>query len=191
MELPQRWHFQNADWERFANLAILNDIPEFFNDVDDMITFFISLVLNAATMCIKRTPGKAKRSVPWWKPECKEVIRNKRNAWKKYKRNKNDSNFIAFKTARAIACKVIRKAKRESWRRYVSSITQWTPVTAIWKKIHKIAGKHVRDNAPVLLHTGEMIAGTKQVADILAEYFFKITRGEHLSIDFLNKKTCR
>ena len=55
VELQQRWHFQNADWKRFANLAILDDMPEFFNDIDDMITFFISLVLNAATLCIKRT----------------------------------------------------------------------------------------------------------------------------------------
>ena len=102
-------------------------------------------------------------------------------------RNKNDSNFIDFKTARAIARKVIRKAERESWRRYVSSITQWMPVTAIWKKIHKIAGKYVRDNVPVLIHTVEMVADTKKVADILAEYFSKITRGEHLSIEFLNK----
>ena len=62
------------------------------------------------------------------------------------------------------------------------------PVTAIWKKIHKIAGKYVRDNAPVLLHTGEMVADTIKVADILAEHFCKITRGERLSIDFLNKK---
>ena len=33
-----------------------------------------------------------------------------------------------------------------------------------------------------------MVADTKKVADILAENFSKITRGEHLLIDFLNKK---
>ena len=57
----------------------------FFNDIDDMITFFISLVLNAATSCIKRTSGKAKRSVPWWTPECKEVIRNKKKCMEEIK----------------------------------------------------------------------------------------------------------
>ena len=62
------------------------------------------------------------------------------------------------------------------------------PVTAIWKKIHKTAGKYVRDNAPVLIHTGERVADAKLVTDILAEYFCKITGGEHLSIDFLNRK---
>ena len=40
----------------------------------------------------------------------------------------------------------------------------------------------------VLLHTGEMVADTKKVADILAEHFSQIARGEHLSIDFLNTK---
>ena len=90
----------------------------------------------------KKNIRKNKRSVPWWTAECKEVIRNKRSAWKKYKRNKNYTNFI-------------------------SSITQWMPVTTIWKKIHKIAGKYVRDNVPVLNHKGEMIADTIKVADIL------------------------
>ena len=41
------------------------------------------------------------------------------------------------------------------------------------EEIHKIAGKYVKDNAPVLLHTGEMVADTKKVADILAEHFSK------------------
>ena len=154
-----------------------------------MLQFFINIVLTAATLCIKRTSGIAKRNVPWWTPECKEVIKTKRNAWKKYKRNRTDSNFIAFKLARAVARRVIRKAKKESWRRYVSSITQWTPVTAIWKKIHKIAGKYVRDKAPVILHDGQLIADTKEVANILAEHFSKISRAEHLSAEFLNSKT--
>ena len=29
VEIPQKGHFQNADWKRFANLVILDNIPEF------------------------------------------------------------------------------------------------------------------------------------------------------------------
>ena len=64
-ELPQRWHFQNANWKQFSNLAVLEDVPEFFNNIDDMLQFFITLVSPIATLCIKRTSGKTKRNIPW------------------------------------------------------------------------------------------------------------------------------
>ena len=70
----------------------------------------------------------------------------------------------------------------------MSTINSMTPISKIWKNIHKISGKYQRHNAPVLVNQGMKVADPREVAELLAEHFSRISRGEHLSRNFLDQK---
>ena len=185
---PEKWHFDKANWQLFKNLIDF-DISEDFRNVDDMIAFFIAVIIRAAHASIFRSGGRNnKKTVPWWTPKCKEAIQKKRRAWRMYKRNKTEVNYINFKRLSAVARRTIREAKRECWRKFVSTINSYTPITAVWQKIHKIVGKYQRNVAPIIIQNGIKIADPKEVAEILAKHFSQISRGDHLSKRFLNHK---
>ena len=189
-ERPMKWFFDGANWNRFSELTTVESTEDIFNNINDMVVYFTTLILNAAIICIRRSNGRIKgKSVPWWNNDCKEAIKEKRKSWQNYRRKKTDANYIDFKKANAKARRVIRLAKKESWRRYVTSINVLTPITTIWKKIHKIAGKYTPNPAPVLHHQGEKIGDPGRVAEILATHFSNISKGEHLSREFLNRKS--
>ena len=61
-------------------------------------------------------------------------------------------------------------------------------MNTIWEKVHKIAGKYAANTAPVLNIQGTSVADSASVADILAAHFSSISKGEHLSDDFLREK---
>lgn len=63
-----------------------------------------------------------------------------------------------------------------------------TPLTQIWKKIHKIAGKFVPNIELVLQHRGSVIADLVLVANELGSHFSTVSSGTHLSPTFL---TCK
>ena len=78
--------------------------------------------------------------------------------------------------------------ERESWRKYVTTINPFTPITTVWKKIQKIAGKYSPNVAPVLHYQGEDVGDPGKVANILASYFSNISKGDHLPREFLTRK---
>ena len=188
-ERPKKWNINTADWSLFCKLSSPKYSTDSFEDLNDLVSYFTSIIFNAASASIHRSSGRInKKCVPWWNAECKQVIKIKRQAWTKYRRQKNDVNFIDFKRASAVARKTIRKAQKESWRMYVSTINEQTPINSIWKKIHKIAGKYIPDKAIVLHQQGNIIADPKEVAQSLATHFCSISEGKHLSKEFLTQK---
>ena len=70
----------------------------------------------------------------------------------------------------------------------MSTINSMTPISKIWRNIHKIAGKFQRNNTPVLLNQGIKVGDPREVAELLAEHFSRISKGNHLSRRFLDYK---
>lgn len=50
---------------------------------------------------------------PWWTEKCDEAIKNRKLAFKNYKKLANYSNFLNFKKTKAIAKRTFSEAKRE------------------------------------------------------------------------------
>ena len=82
----------------------------------------------------------------------------------------------------------MRTSKKECWKSYISSINENTPMTSVWRKVHKIAGKYVTSPAPVLSIGSSVIADPEKVAEKLADHFSNISKGTHLSNEFHNIK---
>ncbi|XP_076057241.1 uncharacterized protein LOC143034778 [Oratosquilla oratoria] len=171
-----RWCTDRADWPLFKELsnieADVNDLPT----VSEAISYLNSILINAANHSIPKTSGKFRRKpVPWWNIQC--TIRHKamRAAFTRYRRHRCTVYLICFKKARAQFRWHIKKARRECWILFLSSITWKTPMTLVWAKIKKIAGKFKPSPPPVLKINGLFVSDPKTVSEAFARHFAKVS----------------
>ena len=189
---PPRWCFDRADWPTFTSLTT-SLFPPPTSSVEVLLDIFVTTVLAAAQVAIPLStrPFMAK-CVPWWTPACTKALRQKRARWKSYRRKMHtcdrQHHLILFKRASAVFRRVVKDAKSESWRSYVSSINSFTPVPAVWRRIRKLSNKHLPSPSPVLQLNNESIADPVQVATALGSHFSEISRGIHLSAAFRSHK---
>ena len=154
------------------------------------MTYFLHTLVSAAYTAIPHTYRPCgSKCVPWWSSDCSRALRLKRARWKSYKRKRltpdKERFYILYKQASASFRRVIRLAKTSSWQTYVSTISSETPIQSVWSRIRKISGKYVPPPSPVLHIHGEAVADPQSVADALGDYFSTLSRGTHLSPEFL------
>ncbi|KAK3883723.1 hypothetical protein Pcinc_011980 [Petrolisthes cinctipes] len=132
---------------------------------------------SAALNSIPRTSGYfPKRPVPWWSPVCTTAVREKRAAFSRLRRNRGDPTLLEdFRRARARARRVLKEARRASWKAYVSSINTKTPLTQVFRRVCKMAGKFSPSSPPVLKVNGIKIMDGLTVANTMAEAFAKVS----------------
>ncbi|MPC78482.1 putative RNA-directed DNA polymerase from transposon X-element [Portunus trituberculatus] len=93
------------------------------------------------------------------------------------RRHRGDPQFLdAFRRCRSRARRVFNEAQRASWKAHVSSINARTPLTDVFNKVRRIAGKYSAPAPPVLLSAGQTVADPKTVADLFAEHFASVSR---------------
>ncbi|XP_023222254.1 uncharacterized protein LOC111623785 [Centruroides sculpturatus] len=107
-----------------------------------------------------------------------------KKAWGIFRRYPSAENLIAFKKAKANARKIRRQSQRDSWRKYVSSITSSTSPKAVWDKIHKISVKYASHSLSMLENNGTIISDIQCIADTLGETFFLLSSNIMYSRDF-------
>ncbi|MPC37595.1 hypothetical protein E2C01_031082 [Portunus trituberculatus] len=131
-----------------------------------------------ALQTIPRTSGRfIKRLVPWWNAACTNAVKAKREDFFRLRRHRGDPHCMeAFRGCRARARRVLKEAQRASWKAYVSSINASTPLTDVFNKVRRIAGKYSATPQPVLLSAGRTVADPKTVADLFAEHFLSVSR---------------
>ena len=193
---PPRWCFRRADWRCFTTLSALRSTPTDFSSSSDMLAYFTVSLLGAAFVSIPRTTRPfSSKCVPWWNPTCQRMLRLKRAAWNRYRHLRNTpsqtSALIQFKRTSAKFRQTIKSAQSESWKKYVSTLTSSTPLTSVWRRIHKLSGKHPPISPPVLHLHDEDVADPLRVATELGTYFSQVSSGSHLSPHFTTLKTTR
>ena len=72
------------------------------------------------------------KSNPWYNDDCKEAIKQRKEALTKFKKSPNTNNFNDIKVFKAKACRTIKISKRKSWRSYVLKINHKTPIKKLW-----------------------------------------------------------
>ena len=69
--------------------------------------------------------------------DCKNAIRNRKHALQTLRKHPHQQNIDLFRISRAKTCRVIRKAKRESWQNFISTLNPNTHFRHIWNAINK------------------------------------------------------
>ena len=172
-----RWCLNRANWLLFRDLSMIvidvNEIPT----VDEAIQLVNTVFYSAGLQSIPRSSGNFhRRPMPWWNVQCRIAHRSMRAAFTRYRRHKCPHYLISFKKARARFRRQIKTARRESWKLFISSITWKTPISQVWNKIRKIAGKYIPKPPPVLQINGLKVADSKQVGNAFANHFANVSR---------------
>ena len=183
---PRKWKFDKADWAKFENdldAAILARGEEISAEE------FTSLVLEVAAGCIPRTSSFPRHTpVPWWSDDCKKALRARKRAFKAFDRNCTVENLIAFRKARASARRVVKDAKRDSWRKYVTGLNRLSSLSDVWARIHRISGKSSAVPLPVLRIGNRDVLHPAEVANEIATALSERSRGDNVDPRFLQHR---
>ncbi|CAF4294310.1 unnamed protein product, partial [Rotaria magnacalcarata] len=190
IETRSGWATHRADWSKFTKEMDTERKIEEYISIPEAANFFSSLIKKAADISMpKLNIKKYKYNVPWWSKDCAIAISQKKQAYNRWKRTKCLEDLIRFKRLRAISKRVLLEAKRSSWRTYVGSFNENTPLKRVWANIRKIMGKKSSNPSIVLKEQDVMILDQSKIANILATTFAKASSPQHYSIPFLKHKT--
>ena len=125
-----KWKLNRANWDLFNTLCTGKLVPENFKESPDPMADFTSSLIEISKECIP--PTNPTKSNLWYNDDCKEAIKQRKQALSKFKRSPNTNNFNDIKVFRAKACRTIKISKRKSWRSYFSKINHKTPIKKVW-----------------------------------------------------------
>ena len=188
---PQRYKIEKADWARYRQLTRSNSDLGEEGDPEGTLLRICNKITEAADACIPRTTGSRRKiPMPWWNHDCQIAIVAKRRAQNAMRRNPNIlEHKISYKRNRAIARSTLNKAKREHWRKHVSSINSQSNTQTMWKKIKKMNGKFSPPRLPLLkTSTGTLVQDPNETSNIFAQAFSSVSSSENYSAPFKRYK---
>ena len=206
----ERFNVEKADWTKFS--LITNAVFPFNPQKDHNITNqeFTDFIIEAAKKSMPLTKGAPpKKSVPWWNKDLKQLCSTKRkidrriqqlnNKYKELHQNQNESHKLNklvdiaielknlkpfFNRICAKVKKEIKLAKETSWQKYVSTITDKTPMKKIWKKFKKINSSSKSAPKHPLKHKGKVYHDDKDIANILGSHLEEISSNNNYEESF-------
>ena len=179
-----RYILRRADWSSFEALTAMEE-PNIDASVEELKERFMTTIKTAASISIPRSKGgPVKHNVPWWNTDCELAKAERKRSLRRYQRTRLMIDKISYNRARAIAQMTNLLARKESWRKYVSSLNSDTPLNKIWKRVNKMKNKH-RPGLPCLVVHGVTIADPEDVANALAESFEDVSSGRHYPPRFM------
>ncbi|GBO43777.1 putative RNA-directed DNA polymerase from transposon X-element, partial [Araneus ventricosus] len=186
---PPRYLYQRADWTGFTQLAAITRSMVSTPDITDAVQNIIDCLINAANMTIpKSSPRLRKFRRPWWNEACRDSHKEQKRRWNIFRRYPTTENLVAFKRARANARRIRRRSQRDSWIRFISSITSSTSSSQIWRKIKAANGIYKEFPLPVL-HTGNtQYSSPADIVNIIGQSFAKMSSADSYSPTFLATK---
>lgn len=183
-----RWIIERADWIKFGNLIKFK--PEYLqSSVDEMCNHITSSIISAAKSSIPKTSQNIRRNhVPWWNLEIAKSIKNRKKALKSFSINPTQENLCEFRKLKAIARKIVRKAKKESWEQFTTSINSNTSSSTVWSSIGKICGKAKSTTIETLNINNDLLTSPIDIANALGHQFSKMSNSCNYSSEFLKHK---
>ena len=139
----------------------------------------------AADNIPKTSPFPKRKAKPWFDEDCQAAKkeRNKANRWA----NKHPSaaNVMGARLIQARTKKLFKQKKRDSWKKYVSSVNVNTPSKQVWDMIRNITGKngespmhHLKDD------NGTLITDSVEIANPLGATIEKSSSSNNYSKEF-------
>ena len=180
-----RWKMETADWKKYKEKAVWNDIA---NDVNEACTAITTALVNAAESSIKRTDTSVcfKKRNYWWNEKCAEAVKKRKQALNRYNKHRLDINyFIEYKMCRAYARYVLKQRRKEALKEYLSSLNKDVPISAIWKKLKAIRGNQGSRKQISLKYNNELVVSNKAVADIFGQHYSSINKVDNYTDEVL------
>ena len=184
-----KWKLNKANWELYHSLCEESLKIDKFNNSLDPLDDFTSSLLDISNKSIPKTSTNPKKSKPWYNDECKDAIKQRKQALSKFCRYPTKENLNKVKNYRAKARRTIKASKRKSWKSYVSNLNYKTPIKKVLDMIRKISGK---SKSPSFTHLntkrGTKATSKEEIANTLGETFLDNSSSRNYSEKFQNIK---
>lgn len=186
----QHWDLRKANWAKFQEKLINNAIE----DNQWTIQKVTKAIHDAARDSIPRINRKKKKKVPWWNGEVAKAIRKRKSALSEFQKHEvmgKEREKLAkrLRIARIKANKTIRRAKRDSWKQFIQSIDKnSTDTKELWNKVNALSGKSKGQKITLVKEDSSTLENPKEVAEELAEYFYKQSATSQYSRKFQKEK---
>ena len=180
-----KWKLNKANWELFHTMCDNELSVEHFSDSPDIVADFTASLINISNKCIPKTATTPRESKPWFNDDCKEAIKQRKQALSKFCKNPLKEKLNDIKVFRAKARRTIRASKRNSWKSYISKINNRTPIKKVWDMVRKISGKFKPPNYTYLnIDDEEKASAKKDIADTLGSTFMRNSSSRNYSNKF-------
>ena len=176
-----RLKLDKADWPQYYKETIIDPFNEIMKipSIDMLIEFYNDHITSAAISTIPKSTGRPQpHRVPWWNIDCTTANYERKRALRRYQRTGAVVDKISYNRARARAKYIKKKARKESWQNYVSTINIKTPMSKIWSRMRKMRGIYKSIQNPILKDQNEMKSDPTQVAEILANHYENVSSSQ-------------
>ena len=163
-----KWKLKEDKWDIWRGEITRSE--EYHETVEAGDHAFGTSLKEPAMKIYGKTTSKTKTKFckPWWTTECSKEIARRRRARKAMERRPTIANIIDFKRCAARAKRCIKKAKKETWRKFCDNLTPETPSKEIWNMIRKMNGNSIPRNIQ-LKENGSLVTDESQQARIFAD----------------------
>ncbi|GFW24907.1 probable RNA-directed DNA polymerase from transposon X-element [Trichonephila clavipes] len=183
------YSYSRADWALFTQLTMITDAMVKTDSVDTAVQEVTNVLIAAADFSIPKSSGHSfQHYKPWWNADCQTAYKNQRKLWGIFRRYPTTENLFAFKKAKANARRVRRRSQRQSWIRYVSSLTSSTSSKQLWKKVKAANGIYREFSFPILQTSDSVFSSPDEIANILRETFQSVSSAFSYNSRFLEIK---
>ena len=184
-----RWKIDKADWASFVCLCERDLTTENILKHDDPVCEFTKALLSIANKTVPRTKPPTRRpSKPWFNQRCKEALRKRKRALKKFQKEPCQQNSITFKMLRAKARRTVREEKRSSWECFVAGLNASANAKKVWDAVRKIAGKYTPTPIKHLTINNNLITDANDICNALAVTLAQNSSDNHYSEIFKKHK---
>ncbi|CAB3245047.1 unnamed protein product [Arctia plantaginis] len=139
-------NYKKANWplyKKYIDSKLFDfNLPD---DPQSAYDMFLNIINESGDMHIpyikfNQGPLQQFTSKPYWKPELSKAIAERRLALKVFRKNPTPNNLITLKVKISSSQRLIRKAKRESWVDFCSSINESSKLTDMWRRMKWLKG---------------------------------------------------
>ncbi|GFW57260.1 putative RNA-directed DNA polymerase from transposon X-element [Trichonephila clavipes] len=183
------YSYSHADWALFTQLAVIIDEMIKTESVDTAVQEVTNVLITAAELSIPKSSSHFfQHYKPWWNTVCQTAYKNQRKLWGIFCTYPTTETLLAFKKAKANARRVRRQSQRQSWIRYVSSLTSSTSSKQLWRKVKAANGIYREFSFPILQTSNSVFSSPVVIANILGETFQSVSSTASYNSRFLEIK---
>lgn len=183
-----RWKYNQADWYHFQELVD----SEISNIAPNNIEGFLSTIHQAALSSVPRTtPNPGRRSLPWWSPDIKKLVKKRRKGLRAAKRlpkgHPAKSQLVeAYHSTRNECRQKIREAKRRTFEEFLDGINESQTASELWNRANALSGKRRATGMTLRLSEG-LTRDPLKIANALADHFASLSSLDQYGTSFIRK----
>lgn len=189
----KRWSFRKAKWDKFrveCDNALKRFVFSEDLDMDGDCDRVMELIKEVAEENIPKTRGRyeGKKANAFWSKECSDAVKKRERARRMVKSSRTPQDWDEYKRCKALATKVIKKAKRLKWRSYCSTINNTTKLGSVWKMVKGMNNTSKGEKIPALKVSEQEVVQDLDKANVMGKSFARVSSSENYMEKFKTHK---